>query len=811
MLTDRIPTLYTAVALTSMMLLSAVSFASDDAFDRDLARSGYIHSPLRYTDGVSLGDEAAMKPVTDSLTLTGDWYAAGDMATVDTSGDMTVFGVVTDTGTRRATGPDSDPDYAVYGHARAVMRLGGISLSPYNRLCLVIEPRCPGQRVVNINLTFDNRHRAGEGYNEPAGAHLIHLRNNAVNRCWLDIADLRRDCVDNITLSVSVNGRDLPVGADSEYIIHSLTAQTVATPEMISGWVPNRNHIACSQTAYWADGDKTAVCSPELAGHDFNIIRTSDGRRVVSGRVRLDKTTIGELGVIDFSMLTAPGSYRIEVDSIVSGDFAIGDGSLWKRPCWRVLNFIFCQRCGYAVPGVHSRCHTDLFCSHRGRLYSFSGGWHDAGDLSQQTLQTAEVSMSLLELYDRYRHDDAVLAPRLREEALWGLDFVLRCRLGDGYHASSMGLLIWQDGIVGSHDDISSVRVQNLPFDNFLYAAVEAYAARILDDGTDPELIYCLRRVAAEDYDIARRRFAEVGFGGWISPYEHTYCTGESQFMATASWAASQLYALTGESRYADDAREDMDYVLSCRCEKAVGGLKGFFYRNPDHRSVVHFIHQSREQIFMQALEALCRTQASHPDSCRWRAAVADYGGYIRSLMKYTAPYGMIPSGIYRDDEYLDSAAFYAVHLFPPSDAPERFRAQAASGIGVAPGYFVRRFPVWFNIFNGNLAVHVSMGKAAAICAGLLDDAELRQIAREQLYWTAGKNPFCQSLIYGEGHRYSSFDNFSSGEIIGAMPVGIRSLGDSDIPYWPQINTACYKEVWLTSAGKWLSLLAEIK
>ncbi len=41
------------------------------------------------------------------------------------------------------------------------------------------------------------------------------------------------------------------------------------------------------------------------------------------------------------------------------------------------------------------------------------------------------------------------------------------------------------------------------------------------------------------------------------------------------------------------------------------------------------------------------------------------------------------------------------------------------------------------------------------------------------------------------------------------MPVGIRSLGDSDEPYWPQINNACYKEVWLTSAGKWLSLVAE--
>ena len=43
------------------------------------------------------------------------------------------------------------------------------------------------------------------------------------------------------------------------------------------------------------------------------------------------------------------------------------------------------------------------------------------------------------------------------------------------------------------------------------------------------------------------------------------------------------------------------------------------------------------------------------------------------------------------------------------------------------------------------------------------------------------------------------------------MPVGIRTIGDTDEPYWPQINNACYKEVWLTSAGKWFSLLAEIE
>lgn len=110
-----------------------------------------------------------------------------------------------------------------------------------------------------------------------------------------------------------------------------------------------------------------------------------------------------------------------------------------------------------------------------------------------------------------------------------------------------------------------------------------------------------------------------------------------------------------------------------------------------------------------------------------------------------------------------------------------------------------------------NEAILLADGKAAAVLGNLLGDESLLEMGRQQLYWTVGANPFCQSLIYGEGHNYPSMDSFSSGEITGEMPVGIRAKGNSDLPYWPQTNNACYKEVWVTSAGKWLSLLSEIR
>ena len=810
MLSTRIFALGLIAAGLSAGVLTAKEHAINNSLEEALQHSGYLHAPLYHTSGISLEEEADTKNVLDSMILDGDWNVTGSHAE-KIAGDTMAMSVNFDTGNMRAKGSPDDPDYATYGNAVARLNLGGISLDRFNRLCLVIEPQCPGIRVVNINLSFNNRYEPTKGYNRPTGSHLIQLCNGAVNRCYLEIADFRRDCVDNIILSVTVNGRDLPIAGNAQFKIHSLSAQKVDKTEKVSGWTPDKDHIIYSQSGYFNTDTKTAICHESLSGKQFSIVDADNNKPVYTGKISKNKTTVGSFGVIDFTNITQPGNYLIKAGENTTAPFAISGKSLWTPSCWRVLNFIFCQRCGYAVPGVHSLCHSDLFSFHNGLKRPYSGGWHDAGDLSQQTLQSADVSYALLELYERRRDSDPVLAARLREEALWGLDFVLRNRLGDGYHASSMGLLIWQDGIVDSHDDIQTVRIQNLPYDNYLYAAYEAYAARVLDDGTDPEMVLYLKKAAAQDYDYACAGFKSKGFGGWISPYEHTYCTSECQFMATASWAASQLYALTGDSRYADDARRHADYVISCQSDEPVGKdkISGFFYRNPDHRSVIHFIHQSREQILMQSFAELCRTQPDHADCQRWRHSMEEYGNYIKYLMKYTLPYGMIPAGIYRDDEHLDTDAFFAVHLFPPQDAPQQFHTQASNGVEVAPGYFVKRFPVWFNIFNGNLAIHTSMGKAAAICGNTLNDPELITIAREQLYWIVGKNPFNQSLIYGEGARYSSLNNFSSGEIVGAMPVGIRTLGDSDDPYWPQINNACYKEVWLTSAGKWLSLVAE--
>jgi hypothetical protein len=435
---------------------------------------------------------------------------------------------------------------------------------------------------------------------------------------------------------------------------------------------------------------------------------------------------------------------------------------------------------------------------------------HDAGDLSQQTLQTGDVTFSLLEAYNRLKTRNTPLAARLLEEAEWGIEFILKNRYGDGYRASSMGLLIWQDGILNTMDDIHSVRVSKHGIRQFPVRRIRSicgndhksgpYATRASAKGSGGRLCFCYRKIRKER----------------VSTYSNR-CTNIATTPPRANiWQPYLVcqYALQahGKAYYAEKAAETIQYVLACqRTEPLQDPEKtcGFFYRDQSGKSIVHYIHQSREQVYMQAMTLLCETQKQHPDYQKWVNSIQLYGNYLKGLMKYTRPYGMIPSGVYHAEEYSDSASFYALHLFPPANARQLYTEQVKRGVKLDKEHYLKRFPVWFSIFNGNTAIHLSTGKSAAICGNFLKDEELLNIGREQLYWTVGRNPFGQSLIYGEGYNYPQMNSFSSGEMTGEMPVGIRTLGNDDIPYWPQTNNACYKEVWVTSAGKWLSLIAE--
>jgi hypothetical protein len=139
----------------------------------------------------------------------------------------------------------------------------------------------------------------------------------------------------------------------------------------------------------------------------------------------------------------------------------------------------------------------------------------------------------------------------------------------------------------------------------------------------------------------------------------------------------------------------------------------------------------------------------------------------------------------------------------------DAFRAQVLSGMPLGDGYYLRAFPVWF-ARRGNYGVLLSQAKALSAAAQLRRDRDAAQLAQQQAQWIVGRNPFVQSTMYGEGYDWAQQYSVSSGDFVGALPVGMQSRGNTDLPYWPAQNMYVYKEVWGHPVSRWLWLMRDI-
>lgn len=775
-------------------------------FQRELEQSLYLHRALplhrereyeaRFYDKKVL----AQKPVNAEAAVEGAELSVKDNA-------YTVTAPL-----RCEPWPKADPgavDYRNFGTARLSFSFPSESWEGYNRLRFSVKPHILGGRICHLNLAVfsDGKNPVPDRYFRE-GATVFDLTNGEWNDCIWEFNAMDRDAVHRLEFYVFRAGHDVGAGEDLTYIFKDIRLEQVEAPEHEHGWENPMPGIRLSSVGYFPKGAKTAIATTDA--QEFSVVKLPERQTVFTAKIEQIENARGHFSVLDFSELQTPGRYQLKAGREESCEFEIGD-NLMEESQWKLLNFFFCQRCGFPVAGKHGTCHQDFIAEHNGVRLTFAGGWHDAGDTSQQAAQSAEIMQALFENAMRVKEtprseNSEKLYLRLMEEAQWGLDFILRTRFGDGYRATSAGSTRWTDNLIDSFDDVKCL-VHNHSFENFLFSGVEAYAAHALLD-YDFRLAEQALKAAKEDFAFAKEVFAKTG----VDPaemFEHTYNSGLSQYYAVIIWSASCLYRVTKEEDYAAAAREYAEKLIACQ-EQGGYPFAGFFYRDETKKMPVHFNHQSREHQFMQALELLCQTQPDRPEKAKWEQAMRLYGGYLKFIVKNTVPYAMLPAGVHKEDEWRDEKTFHFLHVASDYEAEkDNYKAQLENGLPLSDGFVLRNFPIWFS-FRGNCAVLLSMGKAAGILGNYFGDEELRQIAREQLYWVWGKNPFGQCLVYGAGHDFCRQYTVHMGDTVGSVPVGMESRGNDDVPYWPQNNNATFREIWIGSSCRFLQLCAEM-
>jgi len=691
----------------------------------------------------------------------------------------------------------------IYAEPGAMCVIDHENWEEWNRLSLWVWPHVPGMKslCVRVQLYNEGEHPVPDKYYRE-GAHNVNLKADEWNHITVEIPHVHRDNVVGVALEYDMCGHEFDTVDTCEWYLARLELQKVEA-DVVEGWIPGPGRIAFSGSGYLPHETKQAVAADTLKADTFRVLEMETGREVLRKAVERRNG----LCIMDFSELTECGRYILIAGEYSTRAFDI-DPHVWDSSIWKVLNFYLSQRCGMEIPGKHRACHTDMLLKHPdGRAIVANGGWHDAADLAQGMNNSADGTAALFLLARALENEDGLRArlhDRVLEEARWGLDYVLKVRFGDGYRSSYSSTSIWTDGIIGTEDDIISIPTTS-PFTNFVSAYAEALGAYALRD-VDPILSRYALRIAREDFG-----FAEKGNKGAVAlPFNNDPGEADVKLYAAAVSAAAELLR-AGLTEFEEVAVRYARLLMACQQTEMPDWdtpIRGFFWCDAAHSMPWHHAHHSFEQYLTAGLATLCELLPSHPDYPQWMNALRLYCEYSKTAVKYTSPWGMLPEGVYHEDEAIRFPEQTLAGIIAGDEQNLRdFKKQVHQGVALGKGHYLRRFPVWFS-FRGNLNVMLSQATALAAAANAVCDTEALSIVQRQLEWTVGKNPFAQSLIYGEGYDWTDEYAVQPGQSIGQMPVGIQSLDDNDAPYWPQVCTATYKEVWICPANKWMWVMA---
>lgn len=691
--------------------------------------------------------------------------------------------------------PVLNPSGRAYSEACLTIPFDREDLTAYNRISLWIYADAPGSSCNFMTLAL---HNAGPKImpvpGRFEGSHSIMGESGKWFRVVWEIPNVARNCVTAITVAAQAYGTPVPSSERIRIYFDGLSLEKVREDPW-KGFALSEESIAYCHSGYRTDGAKQA-----LIGHPSERFFLVDdgGKAVYEGRPEAVKEGFW---LLDFSDFDGEGQYVLRTDRAQSGRFPVGREA-YLSAAWKTLNFFFSQRCGFDVPGVHTECHLDAMSVHPdGREKCVAGGWHDAGDLTQDSKNTAESALAMMELGCAAMEGEPWLGRRALEEARWGIDWLLRARWGDGYTHCGRIMGVWTQNAVGDCDDFRTA-AENRPHNNLMTAGVFARAAEVFRK-EDERFAGLCETCAREDYRFGVDAMHEP-------PGQSFSAMNQCQLNAQAACSAALLYRAFGEETWLEDAARFARIVMNCQQREAPEGfaipLRGYFYETEEKKRVQAYFHRSYEHIPIRALALLVKLAPDHPEAPDWKESLELYAEYLKQIAKAT-PYGLLPAGVYEVGNADFSNLYHEGDRSQGAPTMEEYDAQVRNGIPLDETHFLRIFPAAFQ-FRGFHAPIMGKAIAAMELFGLTKDRELRDIAVRQMEWILGFNPFASSSMYGEGYRFHPLYSGVMPQTVGAVPVGFEFYENEDEPYYPVQNLPTYKEIWVHTTCRMMRLIA---
>jgi hypothetical protein len=483
--------------------------------------------------------------------------------------------------------------------------------------------------------------------------------------------------------------------------------------------------IYVNHLGFDALGPKQAVLEGE-AGLSRYFVVGSDGVAYwcgdLAGTSFTDWGSSNTFYRVDFTELTRPGKYRLQIGSFTSGYFEIGDAFLFATAFPSVLGYFTAARADDAEVWAADASVPFAGKSERADV---RGGWYDAsGDISKYLThlsyanfmnpqQIPLVAWALAWVYDQ---DAAALssagkATSVRAEALWGADYLLRVLDPTGFFYTNV-FDHWSGdvnqrqicGLVGEWGDATPDFQSAMREGGGMSIAALARIARWKTDGTFPSAQYLAGAQKAFDYlNTNGAQYADDGKENIIDDY-------------TGLLAASELFAATQSATYLEAAR--------ARATSLVGRLSGDGYFIADGASRP-FWHASDAGLPAVALSRYLQVETDAKSAASARQALQKHLGYLLQVTRAVTN----PFGLARQHTAVDRATF-----FMPHENESNY---------------------WWQGENARLA---SLAAAAILGAQALGTSsmqylDLLRFAGDQLDWILGRNPYDVSFVHGLGRN----------------------------------------------------------
>lgn len=575
----------------------------------------------------------------------------------------------------------------------------------------------------------------------------------------------------------------------------SMTGLVITLLSLGAGYSQN---IRINHLGYGLHLPKTAVVehTGELTGN-FSLL-DAQGNQVFSGPVgpgqQIAHWDTRFRHVLDFSEHTTAGTYTLRVGSTNSSSFPIAANHLIGPTLSDVLAFFYGSR---ANDQLVWNADQNVRKFNSNQSFDVRGGWYDAsGDISkylshlhyanfmnpQQIPLTAWVLAETATRASQYLTAQGRLQD-VREEALWGADYLVRVLDTAGYFYTNV-------------------------FDN--WTGVLANRRICAFENADGTMTNEFQAAWREGGGMSIAALARIA--AW--QLNSTYFTHE-QYLAAAIRGFEHLSAQSG--RYADDGRENIidDYTALLAATELYITTNQPVYLTAARTRATNLVNRLHADGYFIADNGTrpfwSAADAGLPLVALDRYLQAETDGALRTAVLTT---------MHRHLGYLLSVTLEVTNPF--GYARQTFRSQNL----IQTGFFIPRDNETGYWWQGESARLGSLAAAAIITARHLEGSAneihgaalpYRRYAINQLDWILGKNPYNVSFISGHG-RNNPPDYVSLKPEIGHLDGGISNgitganTNGSGISYNPAVAEPWmnwrWVEQWLPHSTWYLMALA---